>query len=108
MLGSSSSGERINSLAAIERALAAAGLSFVWLGELAERGELPGERERLLQGIVAQRLRQGLESAWTMEAKDASFLREVFAECGGSGHIGGERISRAIKLADEARRRAGR
>ena len=48
MLGSSSAGERENALAAIDKALSAAALTWGWLAALVERGELPGgDRDRI-------------------------------------------------------------
>lgn len=108
MLGSSSGGERANALAAVDKALSAAALSWGWLADLVERGDLPGgDREKIFRRLVAEQLRGSLVRAWAMAGGDAHFVRLVLEECeNGSAAVDVGRVSRALKIASDARRHA--
>jgi hypothetical protein len=110
ILGSEHAGERANALAAIERDLIEADLSWRWVGELVARGELPGgERDRLFVRVVGERLRQALASAWAMPAGDAGVVRGVIARLGaGAAEISVAELERALAIADATRREVGR
>jgi hypothetical protein len=107
MLGSSSEGERANALAAVDKALSAATLSWGWLAHLVERGELPADRDPIFKRLVCDRLREGLVVAWSMGSGDAGFVRDVLARVeSGSTEIDFEDVDRALNIATTARRRA--
>ena len=82
MVGSDSAGEKNNALLAIDQALARAGLSWQWIGELVAHGDLSrGEREEILARLIAERLNAGLDQAWSMDAGDAAIVREIVGRC---------------------------
>jgi len=109
MVGSNQEGERANALAAIEQALTRAGETWGWIGSLVAHGDLPGgEREQILSSLIADRLRSGLASAWAMSDGDAKTVRETAERCKVSiANVPADDLSRAIKIADDAKRRAG-
>ena len=109
MLGSNQEGERANALAAIEQALNKSGETWAWIGSLVAHGDLPGgEREQILSSLIADRLRAGLASAWAMSDGDAQAVRKTAERCKASvANVSAEDLSRAIKIADDAKRRAG-
>lgn len=110
MLGSDHAGERDNALTAASKALAGAGLSWGWVGRLVADGELPGgDREKLLTRLVADRLREGLVTAWAMSGEEAKFVRDVLARCAsGLSEASCADLERALQIAGDVRRRAGR
>lgn len=107
MLGGAG-GEKINALAALEKALASAGLSFGWLAEIVERGELPGgDRDKLLRKLAAERLRESLAQAWSMPGGAAQLVRLVLEECeAGSVVVDVGKLTKALAVASDARRHA--
>lgn len=109
MLGSNQKGERANALAAIEQALTRAGETWAWIGSLVAHGDLPGgEREKILARLIGDRLRGGLAHAWAMTDSDAKTLRDIAGRCEKRlAEVSADEISQAIKIADDARRRAG-
>jgi hypothetical protein len=109
MLGSDHSGERSNALAAIEQTLTKAGTTWAWVGSIVSHGDLPrGEREQILGSLIGDRLRGGLSHSWTLSGDEARTLRETAARCKTSlASVSADELSHAIKIADEARRRAG-
>src|ERR1019366_7914942 len=109
MVGSDRAGEKSNALLAIDQALARAGKSWQWIGELVAHGDLSnGEREKILASLIAERLNAGLDQAWSMDAGDAAIVRELVGRCeDGLAQVSAAELSRAIKIADNARGRAG-
>ena len=109
MLGSNQEGERANALAAIEQALNKSGETWASIGSLVAHGDLPGgDREQLLGRLISDRLRDGLAHAWAMTDGDAQTVRETAERCKASiANVPAGDLSRAIKIADDAKRRAG-
>ena len=109
MVGSDQAGEKSNALLAIDQALARAGKSWQWIGELVAHGDLSnGEREKILARLIAERLNAGLDQAWSMDAGDAAIVREIVGRCEtGLAQVDATELARVIGLADGARRRAG-
>jgi hypothetical protein len=105
MLGAAG-GEGANALAALDKGLTAAGLSWGWLAQLVEHGEAPGgERDKIFRRLVAEQLRGSLVRAWAMAGGDAHFVRLVLEECeGGSAAVDVGRVSRALEIASDVRR----
>lgn len=108
MLGSSSSGERANALAAVDKALQAAALSWGWLADLIERGQLPdGDTARMFKMLVIGRLRESLPRSWAMKAGEAAFVRDVLVRCeSGSSDVDLATASRALEIAARVSREA--
>jgi hypothetical protein len=116
MLGSDAAGERANALAAADRELAAAGMSWIDIACLAERMDVPDSvREQALsdvKSVLTKLLRDQLNdalvaAAWTMQPGEAGFLRKIIAECeSGTVNATGADMQRAIDIADQARRHA--
>jgi hypothetical protein len=108
LVGSSNSGERANALAALDAALARAGKTWAWIGEIVARGELPNGRNQVSARLVVDRLQAGLASSWAMSEGEAREVREIVDLCeAGTFQIDPEKIKRAVNIADDARRRAG-
>lgn len=109
MIGSDKDGERANALAAVQEALNKSGETWAWIGSLVAHGDLPGgEREKILSRLVADRLQGGLAHAWAMSDGDAKTVRDTAARCkNGLAQVPADELSKAISIADEARRRSG-
>ena len=109
MVGSDQAGEKSNALLAIDQALARAGKTWAWIGDLVAHGDLSnGEREKILASLIADRLNAGLDQAWTMDAGDAAIIRELVGRCEtGLAQVNATELARALALANGARRRAG-
>jgi hypothetical protein len=107
MVGSDQAGEKSNALLAIDQALARAGKTWAWIGEIVARGELPNDRDKVSARLVVERLQTGLASSWAMSEGEAREVREIVDLCEAGTVISPEKIKRAINIADDARRRAG-
>jgi hypothetical protein len=115
-LGSDQAGERQNALAAIDKALAAAGVSWAWVCDLVGQAELLTEgdlarRDRLLSRLVGDRLNECLAQAWSLSAEEKAAvrpLRDTLQVSKSLRSIEPERIEVAIYVADTTRKRAGR
>jgi len=108
LLGSSAQGERENALAAVDRALRAAHLSYGWLADLIARGDLPdGDNERVFKRLIVDRLREGLQVAWSLGPGEANELRSVLVRIeAGLRTIDLKTIDHALNIATKARARA--
>lgn len=108
MLGSSSAGERANALAAFDKALIAAALSWGWLADLIERGQLPdGDTARMFKMLVIGRLRESLPRGWGMREGEAAFVRDVLVRCeSGASDVDLATVSRALEIAARVSREA--
>jgi hypothetical protein len=115
-LGSDQAGERQNALAAIDKALSAAGLSWAWVCDLVGQAELLTEgdlarRDRLLSRLVGDRLSECLAQAWSMSAEEKASVRPLWSTLQVSKSLRSiepERIEAAIFIADVTRKRVGR
>jgi hypothetical protein len=109
-LGGSSTGERANAIAAVDKALRSAALSWDWLSDLVSRGELPGGvREAVFKRLVVARLQDALVVPWARRGGEDDFVRDVLVRCeSGSAELSAEEIDRALTIAADARRRAGK
>lgn len=117
MCGSSSAGERDNALAAIDRALSAAGLTWAWLSDLVASGERPDSglvqrRALLVAKLLKPRLNEALSLAWSMTADEAKAIAELRKRVESGADLnsaeGLERIERAIGIITDVKRRNGR
>jgi hypothetical protein len=109
MLGSAHSGEKQNALAAIEKTLAGAGLTWASIGRLVARGELPGgERENLFSRVVRDRMKETLPRAWAINTSEARLCSNVLDACDGTRFAELDTIDlrRAIEISERARKRA--
>ena len=108
MLGSHHAGEQANALKATDQALTRCGLTWVWIGDLVARGEVPGgDREKFLARLVADRLRVGLQYAWSMTGEESTWLRDLMKRASsGLAEVSVRALERAVGIADGARRRA--
>jgi len=98
--------DRPAALAALDKELPAAGLSWGAIAEMVAHGELPGgEREKLLSRLVMDRLRNGLACAWAFEAGGAAFIRQILQR--GIGRTSCTDLEVALGIDDDARRKAG-
>ena len=114
-LGSDQAGERQNALTAIDKALAAAGLSWAWVCDLLNQAELLSEgdlarRDRLLSRLVGDRLDECLVQAWSLSADEKKAvvpLSKALKLSMSLRSIEPERIENAIFIADTTRKRVG-
>lgn len=115
-LGSDQAGERDSALAAIEKALAAAGSSWSWICALVGRGRLPDDadqaaRDGLLDQLVEQLTREAMFGAWALSVEERAALTRVSAELRETRSVAALRVDeirRVIEVADIVRKRVGR
>jgi len=110
MLGSAHEGERVNALTAANRELADANMSWLDIACLAERIDVHDRaRTTLFDQLLLDRLHDGLVHAWAMGDGEATFVRGIKRTVHESGSLSATvaDMQRAIKIADEARRRGG-
>jgi hypothetical protein len=115
-LGSDQAGERANALAAIDKALPAAGLSWSWVCELVTSGTHAADegaeaRDRLLARLMADRLAEAAVGAHSLSVQEHVELRKVsgaIKETGSLRSVASADVARALDLADVIRRRVGR
>jgi hypothetical protein len=106
LLGSDNAGERDNALAALGRTLTDQGLDWAWLANLAAHGEVPDSKHsKLFARVVGERLQRSLARAWAMADGDARFVRQVLG-CLVVGQASSDEIERALKIADDVKRKA--
>lgn len=103
LVGSDKAGERAAALQAIDQALARAEESWRSIGEMVAGADMRGLIE-LFERLVAERLQAGLAHAWSMDGPDAKLVRGVLANIGGATPV---EVACAVKISDEAQRRAG-
>lgn len=116
-LGSEHAGERQNGLAAIDKALTAAELSWTWVCELVANGIHSADqdvvaRDRLLTRLVGDRLSEamfaGENALSTQQHASLRKLHDGLKEVRSLRAVKSEEIVRALDLADLVRRRVGR
>lgn len=92
--------DRQAALAALDRELPDAGLSWGAVASFVASGELPGgERDVLLHRLVRERLNASLSKAWAMAPGEAAVVRKALA-----GGVGLTEINAALRIADHATR----
>ncbi len=110
MLSSTADGERSAALAAADRALVDAGLTWIDVAALMENLHLHlPAREALLARLVGDRLDLGLRHSWAMGPGEATMVRLIQTALleNGSLSVPAEDMAKAIAAADSARQKAG-
>lgn len=109
MLGSDRDGERSNAARLIGHALANEGLTWPWLADLVRWGVLPGDqRAAIFHQLLGERLADGIVHAWAMSPSEGHYVRSMAQK--NSAQLEATEtasIAEAIKICDEAKRRAG-